>query len=309
MCAARAEEYNLTAVRELILAAFSEPDLRRFCLDQPRFRFVRQHFGEQFSHRKLADTLLRQSLRRQLLPELLAAIESANPRQYALFEARLLGPSEPGTLDALFPGPFQAPPLPPHFVPRPEISEVVRETLLAGGAAPGVLVVSAIQGLGGIGKSVLAAALAHDPQVRATFPDGVLWVTLGQAPEVLSLLAAWLREGLGDYEYQPLRVEDGARHLRTLLQDKACLLVVDDVWDPADAKPFLGGGMECRALITTRRADVADEVGAGLHQMDVMKPAQSLALLAARLGRPLRREERQDARRLARLVGHLPLAL
>jgi NB-ARC domain len=37
-----------------------------------------------------------------------------------------------------------------------------------------------LQGMGGIGKSVLASALAHRPEVRRAFPDGVYWITLGQ---------------------------------------------------------------------------------------------------------------------------------
>jgi predicted ATPase len=44
-----------------------------------------------------------------------------------------------------------------------------------------------VQGMGGIGKTVLATALARDEEVRSTFPDGVLWVTLGQTPQLSSL--------------------------------------------------------------------------------------------------------------------------
>ena len=56
--------------------------------------------------------------------------------------------------------PFQAPPLPAYFVPRPEVSESLKAQLLADGATPGVLVVSAIHGLGGIGKSTIAAHIS-----------------------------------------------------------------------------------------------------------------------------------------------------
>jgi transcriptional regulator with XRE-family HTH domain len=205
--------------------------------------------------------------------------------------------------------PKQAPPLPEHFIPRPEISDTLRDRLLEEGFAPGVLVVSAIHGLGGIGKSVLAAALAHDAEVQERFPDGVLWVTLGQQPELHSLLSSWIVSGLRDRVYRPTTIEAASAHLRTLLLDRAVLLVIDDVWEAEHARPFLAGSHRCRVLITTRRADVADEVGADLQQMDVMTPLQSLDLLAARLGRPLGDKERQDARRLARMVGHLPLAL
>ena len=63
--------------------------------------------------------------------------------------------------------------------PRPEVSARVQE-LLRAEAPAGALVVSAIPGLGGIGKTVLAAALAHDPAVQEHLLAGVLWATRGQ---------------------------------------------------------------------------------------------------------------------------------
>ena len=203
---------------------------------------------------------------------------------------------------------FQAPPLPAHFVPRPEVSQELKARLLAVGAAPGTLVLGAIQGMGGIGKSTLAAALAHDPEVQARFPDAVLWATLGQQPDILPLLSGWV-QALGDYQFKPLVVETASTHLRSLLQDKAALIVVDDVWDPAHVPPFLVGGPSCRVLITTRRAAVADEAGAGQIPLDVLTPEQSLDLLAAHLGPALGPAQRDDARQLAEAVGFLPLAL
>jgi hypothetical protein len=205
--------------------------------------------------------------------------------------------------------PFQAPPLPSHFVPRPEVSNNLKVRLLSDEAVTaGVLVVSAIHGLGGIGKSVLAAALAHDPEIQRHFPDGVLWATLGQQPDVLSLLGGWV-QNLGDYDFHPATVEATIARLRTLLHNRAALLVIDDVWDPAHAAPFKVGGPHCEMLITTRRANLADELGADLYQLDVMTPEQSLNLISARLGHPLVDAERVQALRLAEVVGYLPLAL
>ena len=205
--------------------------------------------------------------------------------------------------------PFQAPPLPSHFIPRPEVTGDVKARLLSDDpAAPGVLVVSAIHGLGGIGKSVLAAALAHDPGVQQRFPDGVLWVTLDQQPDLLSLLSTWV-QALGDYDFRPTTSDAASTHLRTLLHEKATLLVIDDAWDPAHVLPFRVGGPRCQVLVTTRHVDVADDLSAYLYHLKVMTPDQSLALLSARLGRPLPKDERASAQRLAKAVGHLPLAL
>jgi hypothetical protein len=205
--------------------------------------------------------------------------------------------------------PFQAPPLPAHFVPRPEVTDALKACLLADTAdRPGVLVVSAIHGLGGIGKSTLATALAHDPEVQARFTDGILWVTLGQQPELLPLLGGWI-QALGDYEFHPTTVGAAATHLRTLLHNRATLLVVDDAWDATHVRPFVISSPHCRMLITTRRVDVADEFGAELHELDVMTPEQALTLLPTRLGRPLANSEQPEASRLAKAVGYLPLAL
>lgn len=76
--------------------------------------------------------------------------------------------------------PLQMPPLPEHFVERPKYQDEVKEQLLCEDKKTfGTLVVSAIYGLGGIGKSVLASKLAHDNDVQARFADGILWSTLG----------------------------------------------------------------------------------------------------------------------------------
>ena len=193
-------------------------------------------------------------------------------------------------------------------MPRPEATQNLRARLLTDGAIPGVLKIIAIYGMGGIGKSTIAAALASDPKVPEHFPDGVLWALLGQQPDLPHLLSGWV-QALGDFKSKPLSVDAATAHLRMLLREKAALLVVDDAWDPAHVRPFLVGGLRCRILITTRRLAVADEVGADLFPLDVLSPEQSLSLLAAHLGRDLVPAERVEAPRLAEAVGFLPLAL
>jgi hypothetical protein len=145
---------------------------------------------------------------------------------------------------------FQAPPLPPHFVERPEYSNDLKARLLTGNRT---LVITAIHGLGSVGKSTLAAALAHDVEIQTRFCDGILWATLGQQPDVLSLLSGWV-QALGDYSFKPTSVEATVSQLRTLLYDKAVLLVVDDAWNTKDAQAFNVGGARCQVLVTTRDA-------------------------------------------------------
>ena len=202
--------------------------------------------------------------------------------------------------------PFQAPPLPQHYVDRPAVRETVRSLLLEETAtASGTLVVSAILGLGGIGKSVLAVALAHEKAVQERFGDGVLWVTLGQQPDVLGLVSSWI-QALKDYDYKPTTVEAASSHVRSLLYDKRALLVVDDAWSAEDAAHFLVGGAGCRVLVTTREVVIA---GAAQHSLNVMSPSESLALMQNCLGEKWRSHDWGDAVALARSLGYLPLAL
>ena len=204
--------------------------------------------------------------------------------------------------------PFQAPALSRFFVPRPEVSESLKARLFSNEATPGALVVSAIHGLGGIGKSTLIAALAHDPEVLRRFTDGILWNTLGQHPDILSLLSVWIH-ALGDYDFRPTNVMAASAYLRGMLRNKATLIVVDDAWDASHVEPFVVGGSLCRVVITTRDALIAKAVGAALYNLDVMAPDQALTLIKRRLGRELGPKERAFAFALSEDVGYLPLAL
>ncbi|WP_414588918.1 effector-associated domain EAD1-containing protein, partial [Scytonema sp. PCC 10023] len=202
--------------------------------------------------------------------------------------------------------PFQAPPLPYYFVERPEYSEDLKNRLLTQDRS--TLVITAIHGLGSVGKSTLAAALAHDKDVQAHFCDGILWATLGQQPDVLSLLSGWV-QALRDYDFKPTSIEAATSHLRTLLYDKAVLLVVDDAWETKHAQAFNIGGSRCQVLVTTREGAIADALGASTYSLDVMEPSQAMELLTKKLGRDLKDAERQSAADLALAVGYLPLAL
>jgi hypothetical protein len=204
---------------------------------------------------------------------------------------------------------FQAPPLPAHFVERPEYSDDLKTRLLNGSSADSrTLVITAIHGLGSVGKSTLAAALAHDAEVQCRFCDGILWATLGQQPDVLALLSGWV-QALGDYSFKPTSVTATSNHLRTLLYDKAVLLVVDDAWNIENAQAFNVGGLRCQVLVTTREGHIADALAASTYSLDIMKPEQAMELLTKKLRREITGTERHSAENLAKGVGYLPLAL
>jgi WD40 repeat protein/transcriptional regulator with XRE-family HTH domain len=202
------------------------------------------------------------------------------------------------------------PELPPHFLPRPEELRDLKDALL-GGDSQRVAITGqgrvGVQGMGGIGKSVLAAAVARDDQVRAAFRDGVHWLTLGQAPE-LTVRQAQLAEAVGGGPRAFADVQQGRARLGEVLAGRCCLLVLDDVWQVDHAAAFDALGPSGRMLLTTRDADVLAALGAAEHRLDLLAPDQALTLLAAAAGRRVE-ELPAVAAGLARECGYLPLAL
>jgi formylglycine-generating enzyme required for sulfatase activity len=80
-----AQEYDIAAIRQLLLAAFTPEDLRRFCHDRPTFRPVVNRFGPSHGLDDMADELITYCENYLLFPELLAELKRHNPRQYARF--------------------------------------------------------------------------------------------------------------------------------------------------------------------------------------------------------------------------------
>lgn len=176
------------------------------------------------------------------------------------------------------------PSLPPHFLPRPEEMAPLEETVLADVEGPVVITsarqTTALQGMGGVGKSVLAAAFARACETRRAFTDGVIWLTIGQQPDLASKLRL-VGQAFGDAPENYLDVESGQARLQTLLADKVWLLVLDDVWDVAHAEPFVNAlGSRCRLLITTRDGGLATALGAQEHRLDVLSDEAAVKLLA-----------------------------
>ncbi|MCP4107646.1 MAG: hypothetical protein GY749_19230 [Desulfobacteraceae bacterium] len=176
-------------------------------------------------------------------------------------------------------------------------------------ATPGILPVSVISGMGGIGKSTLAAELASSHRdLQERFADGILWATLGQQPDIFSLLSGWLQT-LGDNS-PPTMLDDAPSRLQSLLRDKSVLMVLDDVWEAEHVEHFQVGGTKGHMLITTREVKIAYSIGAELFELNVMTNEEALSLISKQIGgKSLQGVERDLASELAEEVGYLPLAL
>lgn len=203
---------------------------------------------------------------------------------------------------------FLAPSHPPYeLVGREELLHDLKRQLLVGG----ILALSALNGLPGVGKTALAIELAHDPEVLAYFKDGVLWVGLGCEPDVLALLGTWgAALGLPAEELAELTsVEERARAIHMAIGTRCILLVVDDAWQVESALAFRLGGPNCAHIVTTRLPEVALHFGGGsttvVHELN---EDDGLALLQ-RLAPAVVGSEPEQARELVRAVGGLPLAL
>jgi DNA-binding SARP family transcriptional activator len=177
-------------------------------------------------------------------------------------------------------------------------------------AAP--VVISAINGSAGIGKSALAVHAAH--RLAERFSDGQLYVDLqgaatGLAPrESIEVLSLFLRSLGVDGKYIPGKVEEAAVLYRSLVSNRRMLILLDNAATVAQVRPLLPAGPGCGVLITSRQVLAALDATAHLR-LDVLSPETAVDLLAQVAGPARVAAEPEAAARLTRLCGWLPLAV
>lgn len=201
--------------------------------------------------------------------------------------------------------PAELPPGVADFVGRQELVSELTALLTGQGGGPGALVVSAIGGRGGVGKSTLALHVAH--QLAREFPDGQLYANLRGADS--AVVAAGFLRALGvDPPAIPQGLEERSAMLRSRLAGRRVLVVLDDAGSEQQVRPLLPGSETCRVLVTSRGTLGALD-GARLVDLDIFEPDQAVELLATIAGAERVAAEPQAARRIAQLCGHLPLAV
>ncbi|SEE21851.1 DNA-binding transcriptional activator of the SARP family [Streptomyces sp. 3213] len=225
--------------------------------------------------------------------------------------------ADPGLAEPSAPAPETAPaPVRPHQLPATvpdftgraafvsELSEVLAS------AEGRVMAVSALAGIGGVGKTTLAVHVAH--QARSAFPDGQLYVDLqgarSRSAEPETVLGAFLRAlGTADSAI-PDSLEERSALYRSVLDGRRVLVLLDNARDAAQVRPLLPGTEGCAALVTSR-VRMVDLAGAHLIDLDVMSPEEALQLFTKIVGTERVAAERESALDVVAACGFLPLAI
>jgi DNA-binding SARP family transcriptional activator len=180
------------------------------------------------------------------------------------------------------------------------------------GEAAQTVVISAIDGMAGVGKTALAVHAAH--LLADRFPDGQLFIDLhghtpGRGPVEPTVALDSLLRAIGvPGEDIPDAADDRARYWRGELAGRRVLVLLDNAATAAQVRPLIPGAVGCLAIVTSRRRMTALD-GARSVSLDTLPPDDALALLTAVVGAGRAAAESGPAQELLQLCGYLPLAI
>jgi DNA-binding SARP family transcriptional activator len=201
------------------------------------------------------------------------------------------------------------------FVGRRRELSYLDATMAKAAEQPTAVIVSAVSGPAGVGKTALVVHWAH--QVAGRFPDGQLYVNLrgtassGSPMAPAEALHGFL-EALGvPAERLPTTVDAQAALYRSLLAGRRMLVLLDDAAGVEQVRPLLPGAAGCLAVVTSRDrlTGLVASDGAQPLILDVLSRAQSWRLLAHRVGHGRVSAEPQAVDRILTGCAGLPLAL
>jgi len=212
---------------------------------------------------------------------------------------------------ALAPTVATAPRPPPYFIGRREELERLKVALIDGQATA----LTALQGMGGVGKTTTALKLAAE--LAPYFSGGIFWASLPEHDgNPRPILRAWARLCAYDLtaEVALNTMVDLVRGILTARQVELgpLLVIMDDVrvaW--LEAAQFLQRTLPIEAsfLLTTRDENLAVALGAMIHRLDMLPPDEALVLLKAHAGVAIVEADLEAAKTLLETIGYLPLAI
>ena len=200
----------------------------------------------------------------------------------------------------------------PDFTGRADHLQRLRD-LLAGPRrpdSPGAVVVAAVIGAGGLGKTTLAVHAAH--LLRGHYPDGQLYANLqGASPRPATpgdVLARFLRDLGMDPARIPADEEGRAAQYRSQLTGRRLLIVLDDAKDAAHVRPLLPGSSSCAVLVTTRNR-MPDLAGSRFVDLDMLQPDEARNMFAGIIGASRAEAEPEATEEVLAACAGLPLAI
>jgi DNA-binding SARP family transcriptional activator/Tfp pilus assembly protein PilF len=231
--------------------------------------------------------------------------QAAGPADPAT-QAAAAGTDEPLPLMAQLPADIA------DFTGRDEQVQALQDLL--GGprrvSSPGAVIVAAVIGAGGLGKTTLAVHAAH--LLRDQFPDGQLYARmLGAAAHPATpgdVLARFLRDLGMNPESIPASEDERAAHFRSRLTGRRVLIVLDDAHDAAQVRPLLPGSASCAVLITTRNR-MPDLASSRYVDLDVLGPDEAGAMFAGIIGPARAAAEPEATSEVLTACAGLPLAI
>jgi WD40 repeat protein len=173
--------------------------------------------------------------------------------------------------------------IPTSYIPRAnEYERLVAEVIDRRYFGP-VAITTSLPGTFGMGKTTLARTASRDPRIIEAFPDGVIWVTVGENLSPLHIISrierliydiTGERRGLTD-------LKTAEQDLHNLIHPLRILLILDKAADLASLRPFLKTGPGGSCLIITTENDLP--FGARSIPVDIMFSVEAAALLSAGL--------------------------
>ncbi|QPC82098.1 tetratricopeptide repeat protein [Phototrophicus methaneseepsis] len=209
---------------------------------------------------------------------------------------------------------YSVPNLPDWYIERGTDVSALQASLRADALNP-VVVTSkqqtvTLQGMGGLGKTTMATAVCRLCDVRYSFPDGVFWIEMGKEPAIPTRqgdIGATFGDDRGEYP----DAQRGKSRLSYILQNKAALIVLDDVWDYRHVDAFRVNAPRSRLLVTTRNGRIATQLGVEEHLIDTLTEEEGVALIGKRLGRSPDADNPylEDEKAIVQLLGGHTLAI